>query len=349
MSEEKLALLAEDLDSIREEVLSDLGEIDAAYIRKILRFQRVSEILGRGLLFFGFNPIAWGGGVAFLSLSKILDNMEIGHNVMHGQFDWMNDPILNSRTFEWDTACEGKSWKQTHNFEHHSYTNILNKDRDFGYGFLRLSPEQKWSPRHRYQFLQYLLLSLNFQWGVALNELDIEKVREKKMRWRDKVPFLKGFFKKGSKQLFKDYVFFPLVAGPSAVPVFLGNLAANGIRNVWSATVIFCGHFPDGTQTFLEEEVENESRGHWYYRQMVGSANFRGSKLLHILSGHLSCQIEHHLFPALPAHRYPEIAQKVEAVAKKHQIPYNTGSFWAQYKTVVNRILEFSRPPALSA
>ena len=128
------------------------------------------------------------------------------------------------------------------------------------------------------------------------------------------------------------------------LPVLVGNASANFIRNIWTSTVIFCGRFPDEAQTFSEEECENESRGHWYYRQILGSANFDGSRWLHIMSGHLSLQVEHHLFPDIPAHRYVEMAPLVEATARKHGIPYNKKPFWTQYKTVVKRILQHSVP-----
>jgi len=144
--------------------------------------------------------------------------------------------------------------------------------------------------------------------------------------------------------VFKDYVFFPLVAGPAMLPVLAGNAAANLIRNLWTSTIIFCGHFPEDVHTFSEAECENESRGHWYYRQILGSANFDGPRWLHIMSGHLSLQVEHHLFPDIPAHRYVELAPKVEAVAKRYGIPYNKKPFLAQYKTVLKRILKHSLP-----
>ena len=84
--------------------------------------------------------------MARLSLSKILDNMEIGHNVMHGQYDWMGDPGLNSRMYEWDNVCPSDQWKYSHNYIHHTYTNILGKDRDIGYGILRMDEDQPWQP-----------------------------------------------------------------------------------------------------------------------------------------------------------------------------------------------------------
>ncbi len=344
LNEDVLEQLSADLDALKNETLAKLGEEDANHIRKIVSIQRTCEVTGRIFLMFGLNPICWSLGVGLLGTSKILENMEVGHNILHGQYDWMNDPHLNSKTYEWDIVCDSESWAQTHNYEHHTYTNILGKDRDIGYGLLRLTHKEKWHPRHLIQFFDYLVLSSLFQWGVALHELQADEILKGRQNWRDKVPFLKGFLRKSGRQLFKDYVFFPLIAGPAMVPVFVGNAAANLIRNLWTSTIIFCGHFPDEVEIFSEADCEDESRGHWYYRQILGSANFDGPKWLHVMSGHLSLQVEHHLFPNIPAHRYVEMAPKVEAIAKKHGIPYNKKPFWKQYATVVQRILAHSLP-----
>ena len=123
-----------------------------------------------------------------------------------------------------------------------------------------------------------------------------------------------------------------------------GNLTANLTRNVWSFMIIFCGHFPEGTQEFSEEEVENETRGGWYLRQMLGSANLTGSRLFHILSGNLSHQIEHHLFPDIPAHRYAEIATEVRAICERYGLPYNTGPLHRQFGSVVKKIVRLALP-----
>ena len=347
-NEETLAAFGAELDLIRKNALNDVGERDATHIRKVIKIQRSCEIMGRICLMFGLNPILWVSGVGLLSLSKILDNMEIGHNVLHGQYDWMNDPKINSKTYEWDIVCDSESWARTHNYEHHTYTNILGKDRDYGYGLLRLTHKEKWNPLHLFQFLHYLVLSSMFEFGVALHELRLDEVIAGREKFRDKIPFIKAFGRKTMRQVFKDYIFFPILAGPAFVPVLVGNAVANLVRNLWTSTIIFCGHFPDEVEVFTEEECESESTGHWYYRQLLGSANFDGSNLLHIMSGHLSLQIEHHLFPTVPAHRYKEIAPQVESIAKKYGLPYNQKPFWTQYKTVVKRILKHSLPEYLS-
>lgn len=347
LNQQQLDSLAADLDAIRDSVRADLGERDAKYIRRIIRLHRGLEIGGRVMMPFGFIPPVFAAAVASLGLAKIIENMEIGHNVMHGQYDWMNDPSLQSQTYEWDTVCTSESWRQTHNYEHHTYTNVIGKDRDYGYALLRLSDDSKWHPGHSLQFINYILLTVFFQWGVGLHELESERIRRREIGLTDKRDFLKGFFRKGGRQAFKDYVFFPLITFPVAPIVLAGNISANLIRNLWTSTVIFCGHFTEDAETFSEASIENESRGHWYYRQLLGSSNFTGSKWVHILSGHLSHQIEHHVFPDLPAHRYPEIAPQVEAICHKYGLNYNTGSFGSQYRTVLKRIAHFSLPDRL--
>ena len=143
MTDEQLDAFGKELDALRARAVADLGERDADYINGVIRAQRGLEVAGRGLLMLGFLPPAWIGGTAALSVSKILDNMEIGHNVMHGQYDWMKDPRLDGKTFEWDTASPGDQWRHSHNYMHHTHTNVLGKDRDIGYGILRMSEDQE--------------------------------------------------------------------------------------------------------------------------------------------------------------------------------------------------------------
>ncbi|MEP7705407.1 acyl-CoA desaturase [Paraglaciecola sp. 25GB23A] len=350
---QQLDALQFDLDALKHTIQQQIGEGDARYIKRVMLVQRLSAIAGRILLVLGFvTPWLWLVGVFVLAFAKILDNMEIGHNVLHGQYDWMNDPLLHSKRYEWDIACDSGSWQRTHNFEHHTYTNIIGKDRDFGYGLLRLSNDLSWRVRNLWQGGTYLVLSLLFQWGISYHELAGQRVfsTRKKTERHSQISdaaLKKAFFNKGARQLFKDYIFFPLIAGPMFLWVFAGNLLANLIRNLWTSTVIFCGHFTQDVHTFSEAQCKNESRGHWYYRQMLGSSNFSGPTWLHILTGHLSCQIEHHLFPDIPARYYPKIAPEVQKLAKKYGIAYNTGSFIGQYLTVFWRIIRYSFPGGL--
>ncbi|MBS1868574.1 MAG: fatty acid desaturase [Actinobacteria bacterium] len=344
LSPEQLDAFGRELDAIRERVIADLGERDASYIRRVIKAQRGLELGGRALLEVGFLPPAWLAGTAALSLSKILDNMEIGHNVMHGQYDWMNDAAVNGQAFEWDTACPADQWRHSHNYVHHTHTNILGKDRDIGYGVLRMSEDQRWHPYYLGNPVYAALLALFFQWGVALHDLEVDRIAEGKTSWREKGEMLQAIWRKGRRQALKDYVLFPLLAGPGAPFTFTGNLTANAVRNVWAFTIIFCGHFPEGTHEFTEEETEGETRGQWYFRQLLGSANLTGGPLFHIMSGNLSHQIEHHLFPDLPGHRYAELAVEVREICERYGLPYNSGPLHKQFGSVVKKIVKLALP-----
>jgi NADPH-dependent stearoyl-CoA 9-desaturase len=344
LTDHQLDELANELDAIRARIVAQLGDEDRAYIYRLVEAQRGLEIAGRALMVLALFPPAWVAGVAALSLSKILENMEIGHNVLHGQYDWMGDPALSSTTYEWDILCPADQWRYAHNFMHHTFTNILGKDRDVGYNVLRMTEDQPWQPWFLGNPLYALLLMALFEWGVMLHNLELDGERAGTRTRAQTHGRVRGMVRKARRQLFKDYVLFPALSGPMAGSTLLGNLVANGVRNVWAFNVIFCGHFPQGVRTFAVAEAENESRGQWYVRQMLGSANITGGPLLHLLSGNLSFQIEHHLFPTLPARRYAQIAPEVRALCEKYGLPYNTGPMTRQLRSVFGRILRLALP-----
>jgi len=338
--------IGRELDALRDRTVASLGAEDREYIYRIIKVQRGFEVAGRGLLFVGFLPPAWVAGVAALGVSKILDNMEIGHNVMHGQYDWMREPALASREFEWDTVCPADQWRHSHNYMHHTYTNIVGMDRDVGYGILRIDPAQNWHPYYLGNPVYATALMLLFEWGVMLHDAEADRLVSGERSWRDVIPLARGWWRKARRQVLKDYVVFPLLTGPMFVPTLVGNAAANLIRNVWAFSIIFCGHFPSGVQSFSVDETEDETRGEWYVRQLLGSADISGSRLFHIMSGNLSHQIEHHLFPDLPAHRYAQIAPEVQALCEKHGLPYNTGGLTRQIVSVWRKIFRYALPPS---
>jgi fatty acid desaturase len=271
--------------------------------------------------------------------------MEIGHNVMHGQYDWMGDPAYTAKNFDWDNTIHADSWLYTHNYIHHTFTNIVGKDHDAtGYGVLRMTEETPWHPVWLLNPVFNALLQTFFQWGTALQELESEKFFKGEKSWADMQEGLARIRDKGGKQALKDYAIFPLLSGPGAPFTFAGNVVANLVRNLWASSVIWCGHFPEGVQTFTIEETEDESHGGWYYRQILGSANFTGSHWVDVLSGNLSYQIEHHLFPDIPAYRYKEIAIEVRALCKKYDIAYHEASMADQLLSVWKKVFKLSLP-----
>jgi NADPH-dependent stearoyl-CoA 9-desaturase len=394
LSEQDLEKLAKELDAIHDEVFADLGERDRHYIKTVISVERQMLVAGRVLLLASRSKTAWVLGTACLGMAKILENMEIGHNVMHGQWDWMNDPDIHSSVWDWDTASTAQSWKHSHNYIHHTYTNILGKDKDLGYEIMRIDPHQEWHPRYLGQFFYNMLLTALFEWGVAVHDLDIDAIRKREKPWSDVRKDLKGIGKKARAQIIKDYIGWPVISAgafalaqlalrgrieqpaqsrlgrrlrrvsstgrvgrtasfldrvaPGVESTYLRTLAAdalaNLIRNVWSHAIIFCGHFPDQTYTFSQEETEDETRGGWYVRQLTGAANIDGSPLFHLISGNLSYQVEHHLYPDMPSSRYSEIAPKIRDICERYELPYNTGRFSKQWFTVHRTIFRLAFP-----
>jgi fatty acid desaturase len=344
MTPEQTDAFGRELDALRAEIVADLGARDVDHIRQVMRLSYSSEAVGRALLHVGIGPVSFLLGTGSLALAKILENMEIGHNVMHGQYDWTRRPDLDSHRYEWDLVCPGDDWRHYHNYEHHTFTNILGKDRDIGYVFLRVVPEQPWNLFHLTQPISAPLLALLFQWGVGMHDLRINEVASGKQSVAELVRRARPFLAKAGWQLFKDYAFYPALALGNAPRVALGNLLANGLRNLWTFAVIFCGHFPEGVHVYAQVETESESRGQWYVRQVKGSANIEGGPWFHVLTGHLSHQIEHHLFPDIPAARYPEMASRVREICERYGQSYCTGSFRRQLGSVIGRIARLSLP-----
>lgn len=354
-SMQEMAAFQQELDAIHHEVRQSLGERDARYIRSILLTVRLLETVGRGLLMFGWFPPTWLLGAAILGIAKVMDNMELGHNVMHGQYNWMNDPRFHGDTFEWDNTCPKEEWRHSHNYLHHNYTNVIGKDRDFGYGMLRLSSDLRWSWLHPFQLFLTMLLATYFQWFVAIHDMQMDKVAIGRKKWSEVRPQWLLVRAKIRRVIVRDYILWPLAAAAVGgvffgealqfgLAMFAGQAVANLIRNVWAWAIIFCGHFTEDIYTFKKESIEGETKGQWYLRQILGSSNIKGSKLMHLLSGNLSHQVEHHLFPDLPANRYAEIAPRIQAICAKYHVPYNTGAFIPQLFTVFKRIARYSLP-----
>ncbi len=400
LTKEQIEEIGREFDELHEQVRADLGDRDARYIRSMITLQRRLALIGRLELIASRWRIPWAVGAGTLGMAKILENMEIGHNVMHGQWDWMNDPVINSSVWDWDTASTKEAWKHSHNFVHHTFTNILGKDRDLGYEIMRIDPHQKWHPAYLLQPFYNILLMMLFEWGVAVHDLDLTAIRAGEKDMKQVAKELKGIAGKARTQITKDYIAWPAISGGVMTLIELGLIAykarsatgrkgsrvvgkvaarglrskqrarrkvlrqlverrsfrdpflhtltadvvANIIRNVWSYAIIFCGHFPDQTYTFTQEEAEDESRGGWYVRQLTGAANIDGSPLFHVISGNLGYQVEHHLYPDMPSTRYGEIAPKVREICERYDLPYNTGPFSQQLGMVQRSIIRLALP-----
>jgi linoleoyl-CoA desaturase len=244
-------------------------------------------------------------------------------------------------------AGVAKHWQATHNFSHHKYTNILGMDDDVGYGLLRVTRDQPWQPRNLLNPVFNLVLALGFEWGIALQHLELRKIWKPDTRAATVVR-LREFSTKSARQIVKDYLAYPAVTALSPYAGFASTVGAdalaNVIRNLWTNAVIFCGHFPDGAEKFTPTDLAGESKGHWYLRQMLGSANIDAGPVLGFLTGNLSYQIEHHLYPDLPSSRLAEISVRVREVCDKYDLPYTSGPLLVQYGKSWRTIAKLALP-----
>ncbi len=340
--------LAVELDAIRQDIEDSRGARDARYIRRTIAAQRALDVAGRLVLTASSKGSAWWAGTVTLGLAKIIENMEISHNVMHGQWNWMNDPEIHSSTWEWDMVGASKHWRFTHNFQHHKYTNILGLDDDVGYTVLRVTRDQPWEPFNLGNLLVNTILAFGFEWGIGFQPIEFTKLFKAGPDRATDVQLMREFAAKAGRQVVKDYVVFPALSLLSPVATYRStlkaNIVANVIRNIWANAVIFCGHFPDGAEKFTKTDVIDETRGRWYLRQMLGSSNFDAGPAMRLMSGNLCYQIEHHLYPDLPSNRLHEISVRVRHLCDKYDLPYTTDSFLMQYGKAWRTIAKLSLP-----
>ncbi len=357
LTKAKSDALANELNALYRSVIDSLGSEEARYIKRVYATVVYSEMTARSLLAAAGCMqskrklvATWLLGTSLLSFSKILNNMELGHNVMHGQYDWMQHPHLNSQKFDWDIVCPAPLWQHSHNYLHHTFTNIVGRDHDVGYHLIRVTDEQPWTPSDRHNMFKTAILALGFEWAVAFHDIQIsvDEYANSPVRHQTMQKKSRALFAKIARQVGKDHIFLPTLAGltlgrRSAMTTLSGNVTANIARNLWTWAVIFCGHFTEQAHIYTHLD-DNESKGDWYVRQILGSSNIQGNKLFHILTGNLSHQIEHHIFPDMPASHYARISPQIQAICRKYNLPYNTGRFGTQFRQMLGRIRHFSKP-----
>jgi fatty acid desaturase len=345
LSDTDVEELAAALEAIRCDIVSSLGASDRAYIKRAIAFHRTLEVAARLVIGCSKGKFGWAVGTAALAAAKCIENMELGHNISHGQWDWMNDPEIHSSTWEWDMACLTSQWRYSHNYRHHVFSNVVGVDDDLGFGVMRVTRDERWRPEALVQPLRAVLLALLFEWGVALHGL--YSVQDRETTDAAKSAHRTALIRKIARQAGKDYVLFPALGRRRWRRTLAANVVANELRNVWACVVIFCGHFADGAEKFTPAALEGETKPEWYLRQMLGTANFRAGRVLAFMSGNLCYQIEHHLYPDLPSNRYPEIAERVRELCVSYDLPYTTGPLLRQSLLTARTICKLALPDRL--
>lgn len=344
----EMYVFGEEFDVICDCVIGSFGVFDICYICCVVVVVCWFGVGGCGLLFLVvFLLLFWMLllwlvviiGMLLLVLLKILENMELGYNVMYGQFDWIGDFKFNGNIYEWDIVVIVDNWCKIYNFCYYIYINVCGMDDDIGYGLLCIFLEQCWKLFYLLQLIIVLIFVLLFQWGVVVQD------------------FCFGCWLKGCMsvcvmwlqiclvvckmlcQVLKDYVFFLLLVGLFFFIVMLGNLVVNGLCNIWIYVIIFCGYFIVELEIFFKECLCNELCGYWYLCQLCGLFNISGGFLINVLLGNFSYQIEYYFYLDLLVNCYVVIVKEVKDICCCYGQYYNNGLLLCQFGQVVWCIL----------
>jgi NADPH-dependent stearoyl-CoA 9-desaturase len=346
--EERLASFQQSLDAVRERVEASLGSEDVAHIDRIRRLSLGLEIAGRALIHVSLDPVTFGVGVAGLSAHKALELMEIGHMALHGVYDKLpGAERFNSKTFYWRAPIDEQGWHAGHNVRHHQYTNIAGRDPDLDFGGMRLSARLRHKLIHRLQPLTNVLSWTAFANAINLHvtgllDLYLDKSDPPVLKDHSFASIREAhakFLRKYIRYHAREYVFFPVLAGPFFLKTLLGNILSEMGRDLYAGAIIYSGHV--GARDF-PADARAGSRAAWYAMQVEAACNTDLPHALSILAGALDKQIEHHLFPRLPPNRLREIAPEVKAICEAHGVRYVSGTFGERLKVVFRTLRELS-------
>lgn len=332
------------IDQVRRNHQANFGHRDISYIKKIRTRSRSYEVLGRSLLWGGHGPISFFFGVITLFLHRNLEAVEIGHNCLHGQYDSFEElPEFHSRNFRWKAPIDEEGWRREHNGIHHVQTNVYGIDPDLNHGFLRTNSTLPWNKWHYFQVPLYLFYfypqimykfnaqNLGFNEGFRASQFPDGNSGYAQYPYEKNPADRKNVVSRNlisiSRILAKEYVCFPLLAfltGFSAMRVLAGNFIVDVLNNYWMAFTLQSSHFTQDLQSFQDTKKKSV----WYKCQVESSINFEASKLITLMCGHVNYQVEHHLFPDIPSHRYPEISVEVKDICREFNIKYNSHSNW---------------------
>lgn len=346
------------IDAIRRDARAKVGAEDLDYVRRLDRRSHILALIGRIALMFAPGPIGFVIGVFALAIHKQLQVSEIGHTALHGAFNQLPDAgRYHSSRYRWQVPIDEASWLRGHNGRHHGLTNVAGQDADIHFGPVRLTEHTPHRFVHYFQlpFTLFILfpnftalMNLHFT-GLSdvysgngrggfdfITERSREQVRDAHRRaLRKYLPYYG-----------REYLLFPLLAGliawPLALRVLVGNWLSEVLRDIYSAATIYCGHVGEHTAAYPEGTMPR-NKGERYAMQVEAANNFSVPHVLSVLCGALDLQIEHHLFPTLPANRLREVAPQVRAACAAHGVEYRCDSWPRTLGKAFKQIARLSR------
>lgn len=324
---ERLTSFRSDIDTLHRRVRADLGARDVEYMTSVATVSSACHWAGRALIALSPEPITFTVGVALLAAHKQLQMLEIGHAVLHGSFTVFSDlpeaAPFQPVNFRWDGVQMDKSaWRKSHG-QHHAATNVTADDGDPD---LVMIAEPKNVDAAYRPVLNLALRALQIACAMDAMHVQVSGVAK---AWRDADRAADDHALANASTQFlrstlcyyaKEYLFYPMLAGPLFPKVFAGNVCSEIFRNIFFGLGVYSNHF--GTDAVFSAK---KPRGPAAYAHQVNvSSNLTVPWPVAILLGAIETHVEHHLFPAFPPNRCREIAAEVREICLRHGIPYRS-------------------------
>ncbi len=227
-------------------------------------------------------------------------------------------------------------WVDKHN-RHHAHPNEVDRDPDIGGVGIAFTAAQararssgvgRWLARHQAEtFFPVLLLE-----GL---DLHLSSVRGLNARRRERT---RGWWIESG--LLAAHIGGYLTAVFLVLPVGQG-IAFVAVHQGLLGLYLGCSFAPAHKGMPLLGEPGTTGTGKsgrgpdFVHRQVVTSRNITGGRWLDLAMGGLNYQIEHHLFPAMPAPNLRRAQPVIRAFCADHQLPYNESTLTGSYATVL--------------
>jgi linoleoyl-CoA desaturase len=264
-------------------------------------------LLGFCLAVMGFNIMHDGAHGSYSRSRRVNELMALTLNFMGGNADL---------------------WKQKHNVNHHTYTNVEGIDDDIDVKpLMRMHADQKKLWVHRFQHYYALLLyGLTYLSWIFI--VDFQKYFSGKTTPSTPLPKMnmaQHFNFWVSKLVhYTIFLFIPFFM-VGVLTTIIGYLVMAIVTGLVIAVTFQLAHVVQETQFVAPPEGQTlQLENNWALHQLQSTANFgTGSKALNWLLGGLNFQVEHHLFPRISHVHYPHINKILRQTCKEYGVVYH--------------------------
>lgn len=253
----------------------------------------------------------------------------IGFNIMHegghgsfSKYKWLNDISAYSLNILGGTI---HFWKQKHNIDHHTYTNIEGMDHDIDVKFMRMHEEQPRYWYHKFQHYYWVLL-YGISYMAWILYQDFEKYFSIKMGKTGQRRQLETkehliFWLTKTTYIF-IYLILPILM-VGWIETIIGFVIVAVVCGFSISIVFQLAHVVEGTQFPAPDVQTNKIQKEWAVHQINTTANFATkSRITSWFLGGLNFQVEHHLFPGISHIHYPQINKLVKETCKEFNVAY---------------------------